>query len=453
VSGSDPQIEASEGADRTRAPAGTPLGPRTPAPLQSLSYGLDPYGYFARSQSRYGDGFLARPFGQRWVVLSDPAAIRELFACGPDDLDSGAANADLRPILGLRNVLMLDGTEHLRRRRIVLPPLHGGPLRAYEPLIEAAIDRQIERWAREPRARILPMMQSLTLEVALGAIYGVEDVDGVRRLGGALRRLLSWTTDVRRMLIYGFLGPDRLTNLRGFRRQLAAVDDLVHAEISARREDPGLDQRIDVLSVLLRARDENGARLSDRDIRDELAVLMIAGHETTAAMLSWGLREIAAHPDVQDQLAAGRPGFAEAVVRETLRLHPPVPLGALRISRKPLRIGGRDYPAETTFAPCALLLHRRPDLYPEPLHFRPERFVDRKPGSGEWIPFGGGVRRCLGAALAEMEGRMVFTRATEMLEMSGPRLPSNRIARRGLILVPPPGLRRPRARSRRTVSA
>jgi cytochrome P450 len=446
----DGEVSAEPGALATVTPLS---GPRTPAALQSLSYGLDPYGYFIRSQRRYGDGFLARPFGQRWVVLSDPAAIRELFACGPEDLDSGAANSDLRPILGLRNVLMLDGTEHLHRRRLVLPPLHGGPLRGYEPLIKAAIDRQVEHWARKPRARILPMMQSLTLEVALGAIYGVEDVDAMSRLGTALRRLLSWTTDVRRMLVFGFLGPDRLTNLRGFRRQAAAVDGLVYAEIAARRQDPDLDRRIDVLSVLLRARDEAGDPLSDRDIRDELAVLMIAGHETTAAMLSWGLREIAAHPDVQKQLADGCPGIVDAVVKETLRLHPPVPLGALRVSRKPLRIGGRDYLAGTTFAPCALLLHRRPDLYPAPEEFQPDRFVGQKPGSGEWIPFGGGVRRCLGAALAEMEGRMVFARAAEVLEMSGPRLPPNRIARRGLILVPPPAMRGPRASPRRAMSA
>jgi cytochrome P450 len=447
------QFDGAMGTEPGRAPATPEVGPRTPAALQSLSYGLDPYGYFSRSQRRYGDAFVARPFGQRWVVLSDPAAIRELFACGPEDLDSGAANSDLRPILGLRNVLMLDGTEHLHRRRLVLPPLHGGPLRAYEPLIEAAIDRQVEHWARKPRARILPMMQSLTLEVALGVVYGVEDVDAVSRLGTALRRLLSWTTDVRRMLVFGLLGPDRLTNLRGFRRQSAAVDALVYAEIAARRQDPNLDRRIDVLSVLLRARDEAGDPLSDRDIRDELTVLMVAGHETTAAMLSWGLREIAAHPGIQDQLVEGRPGFADAVVKETLRLHPPVPLGALRVSRKPLRIGGRDYPTGTTFAPCALLLHRRPDLYPAPEEFRPERFVDCKPGSGEWIPFGGGVRRCLGAALAEMEGRLAFARAARLLEICGPRVPVNRIGRRGLILVPPSTVSRLRARPRGAAAA
>lgn len=423
------------------APAGAyPAGPKTPEPLQSLAYGLDPYGYFARARRRYGDVFLARPLGQRWVVLAHPEAVREVFAHGPDRLDSGAANADLRPILGLRGVLMLDGAEHLARRRLVLPPLHGEALRSYRPLIEAAAARQIERWAEEPRAAVLPLMQALTLEVALRAIYGLEDAERIDRLGAALRRLLSWTTELRRMLLYGFLGPDRLTSLRPFRRQLAAVDTLIYAEIARRRVDPDLEQRTDALSLLLRARDADGAPLSDRDLRDELTVLMVAGHETTAALLAWGIAELAACPAAQRDLAAERPGFAEAVVKETLRLHPPVPLGALRVLREPLRIAGRDLPAGATVAPCALLIHRRTDIYPQPEEFRPERFLDRRPGAGEWIPFGGGVRRCIGAALAEMEGRVVLREIAQRLQLDGPRPGSAGVARRGLVLVPPRGL-------------
>jgi cytochrome P450 family 135 len=414
-----------------------PAGPRRPGALQSLEYGLDPYGYFRRAQRRFGDVFTVHVVGEEWVTLAHPDAVREVFGHGPDELDSGQANFALRPILGTRNVLLLDGAEHLRRRKLVLPPFHGERMKAYAEIISGVARRDLASWPLATPFSVLRHMQAVTFEVIMRAVFGVQEASRLDRLRLILREFLSWTTDWRRALVFGFLGPERVMALRGFRHQLAEVDSEVLSEIARRRRAADLTEREDVLSLLLQARDEEGRPLSDGELRDELVTLLVAGHETTAAALAWALGELADAPAIQERLAAGEEGLSEAVVTETLRLHPPVPLGALRRLRHPLRIAGHDLPTGTTVAACALLVHRRADLYERPDDFRPDRFLGTKPPPGGWLPFGGGVRRCVGAAFAQFEARLVLEEVARRFRVAHP--PGRRpigIGRRGIVLVP-----------------
>jgi cytochrome P450 len=432
--------------------------------MQTLRYGLDPFGLFESAHRQLGDVFTVRVMGETWVILAHPDAVRELYRHGPDELDSGAANMALRPLIGTRSVLLLDGAEHLQRRKLVLPPFHGERMRAYEDVIREATRREIAAWPSGEPVPTLPRMNAITLQVILRAVFGVQEGPQLDRLGAMLRRLVTWTTDPRRALVFGFLGPERLMGLSAFRRQLADVDGEILAEIARRRRVADLGDRTDILSLLLLAQDEDGPALSDRELRDELLTLLVAGHETTAAALSWALTEVADHPDAQARLADGEPGLAEAAFTETLRLHPPVPLGGLRRLRREMRVGGWRLPVGATLAPCSLLVHRRPDVYPQPTAWRVDRFLDKRPPPGAWLPFGGGVRRCVGAAFAQFEGRTVLDELTRTVELRPAGRPSRRIGRRGIVIVPARGgpvIARPRnamaphapRRSRHLISA
>jgi cytochrome P450 len=420
-------------------PRGLPPGPRWPLAVQTLRFGLDPYGLFESAHRAFGDVFTLRVMAETWVILAHPDAVRELHGHGPDELDSGAANMSLRPLLGTRNLLLLDGAEHLRRRKLVLPPFHGERMRAYEDLIRETARREIATWRVGAPVRTLPRMHAITLRVVLRAVFGVQEGPELDRLGASVRRLMAWTTDPRRGLVFGFLGPDHLMSLRGFRRQLADVDGQLLAEIARRRQAPDLAERQDILSLLLRARHEDGGALSDRELRDELMTLLVAGHETTAALLSWALTEVARDPQAQARLASGEQGLAEAAITETLRLHPPVPLGSLRRLRHPMTIAGWRLPAGATVASCSLLIHRRPDVYEQPMTWRADRFLASRPSPGAWIPFGGGVRRCVGAAFAQFEARTILDEVTRALELRPAGRSRRRVARRGIVLVPPRG--------------
>jgi cytochrome P450 len=418
---------------------GLPPGPRLPLPLQTLRYGLDPYGFFESAHRTFGDVFTARAMAETWVILAHPDAVRELYTWAPDEADSGVANLALRPLLGTRNVLLLDGDEHLRRRKLVLPPFHGERMRAYEAVIREATRREIASWPLGAAVPTLPRMHAITLQVVLRAVFGLEEGPRLERLGALLRRLVTWTTDPRRGLVFAFLGPERLMTLRGFRRQIADVDRAIHDEIARRRNLADLQARTDILSLLLQARDEDGAALSDSELRDELLTLLVAGHETTAGALSWALTEIAAHPEAQMRLAAGETGLADAAVTETLRLHPPVPLGSLRRLRRPRRIADWQLPAGATVASCSLLIHRRADIYEQPNEWRVDRFVATRPRPGAWLPFGGGVRRCIGAAFAQFEARTVIDELLRTRELRPDGPARRRVGRRGIVIVPARG--------------
>ncbi|HEU4702171.1 MAG TPA: cytochrome P450 [Conexibacter sp.] len=418
------------------AAAALPPGPSTPRLLQTLHFGSDPYRYFGAAHARYGDVFTMRPFDITWVVLAHPDPVNELFAHGPDLLDAGRATRGLRPFLGTRGVLMLDGDEHLARRRLELPAFHGEALRAYREVIAGVAARQLERLPLGEPVALAPRLRAIVVEVILRAIYGIEEPDRLRTFGLRLTRLLALAADPLHLAAYGLLGPGSLRCSPPLRARVRAVDEAVMAEIGRRRRDPRLDRRHDALSLLLRARDADGRGLSDAELRDELLTLMVAGNETAAAALAWAAHELARAPLVQRRIANGDAAYLKATVRETLRLHPPVHLGGLRVLRRALPIGGHTLPERTSVVVSTLVIHRRADLYPEPTAFRPERFLDRRPAAGAWVPFGGGVRRCLGAALAELELHVVIEQLVRRLRLRPQRAEREPPRRRGIVLVP-----------------
>jgi cytochrome P450 len=254
-------------------------------------------------------------------------------------------------------------------------------------------------------------MQSVTLEVILRTVFGVDEGERLARLRDELRRTLNLLANPRRAIFMVLLGPQRLRRFPPFRRKLDRIDRLIYEEISMRRGAKDLADRDDILSLLLQATHEDGRPMSDRELRDELMTLLVAGHETTATGLSWAIELLARHPAELDRLEAdvaeGDGAYLDAVIKETLRLRPVVAL-VLRRLVEPMEIGGRLLPAGASVAPAIYLVHRRPEIYPEPERFRPERFLERQPGTYTWIPFGGGVRRCLGGAFAEFEMSVVL---------------------------------------------
>jgi cytochrome P450 len=429
-------------------------GPLAPAPelpepsaLQKLRYGFDPEGFFSAGRRRYGDTFTVRVLSEPWTVLADPGAVKEVFAHGPKEMNSGEPNLPLRPLIGTQSVLLSDGDEHMRRRKLVLPPFHGDRMRAYETVIREMAAAEISSWPLGRRAPALPRLQTLTFGVILRCVFGTDEDAESATLAAELRQTLSWVTDMRRVLMIGFLGPDRVMSMRRFRAQVEGVDREIEALIQRRRSEDDLEERADILSMLLQARDEAGQGLSPRELRDELVTLLVAGHETTASALAWALHDLARDPASQNRLADSPGGFCEAVVTETLRLHPPVPF-VLRKLREPLTIAGRRMPAGATLAPCMLLVHRRADIYPDPWAFRPERFLERRPVASEWFPFGGAVRRCIGAAFAQFEAKIVLEEMTRALSFAPGRHRPERVARRGPVLIPAQGAQLTAARRR-----
>ncbi len=363
-------------------------------------------------QARYGDMFTIRlPHEGTWVFVSDPEVIKQVFTGDPNLLHAGAANIVLLPVLGEHSVLLLDEPEHMAQRKLMLPAFHGPRMQAYGEVMAQAAREEIDRWPTDAPVRMRPRMQAVTLEVILRAVFGVEERERLGRLRDELRSTLNLLSNPRRSIFMVLLGPERLRRFPPFRRNIERVDRLLFEEIRSRRGARDLADRDDILSLLLQATHEDGRPMTDRELRDELMTLLVAGHETTATGLSWAVELLARHPTELERLeaavAGGDGAYLEAVIKETLRLRPVIAL-VLRKLVEPMEIGGRLLPAGASVAPSIHLVHRRPEIYPEPEQFRPERFLDRPAGTYTWIPFGGGVRRCLGGAFAEFEMSVVL---------------------------------------------
>ena len=405
---------------------------------QALAWVLRPEALMARGRAECGPRFtLHLPVGPA-VVVSDPEAIRAVFSADPEVFRAGEGNRPLEPVLGPASLLLLDGPEHLRRRRLVLPPLHGARLRPWEEEMRAATERDVASWPRGRPFPLEPRMRAITLDVILRLVFGVG--------GGALH-------DELRARLGALLPPGmaRLALLPALRRELGgrspwarlmanvrAVDGLLLAEIAARRAAGDLAERGDVLSLLVAARDEDGAPLSDRELRDELMTLLLAGHETTATALSWAFELLFRHPAAYAELRARLDDDAavDAVATEVLRLRPPLTIVARRLARD-AEVAGLALPAGTMVAPCIWLAHRDPERYPDPLAFRPERWAGgRRPETLSWLPFGGGSRRCVGAAFAQLELRTVL-RTVVRLAFPAPAEPGPDGSRRRAVVVAP----------------
>jgi cytochrome P450 len=382
--------------------------------MMSTGFIFQPTKFLDRCHERMGDYFTLKPApGRTLVVTADPAAVKQVFTGDPDLLHAGEANVVLAPLLGQRSVLLLDGPEHLRQRKLLLPPFHGERMRLYERAMEEAAEWHVAGWPRRRPFSVLPSMQAITLDVIMRAVFGVDDAAGRERLAGPLRRQLDAVANRLQVLLLLATSNRGEPGTRGPWARIAAArreaDALIYEQIRARRADSRAAERTDVFSLLLTARDESGEPLSDIELRDELMTLLVAGHETTATAMAWTLERIVRHPDVLERLQSEPDDreYLDAVIKETLRLRPVVPAVARKLMA-PMGFGGWKLPAGVHIAPSIYLLHRRADIYEDPLAFKPERFLGVTPGTYEWIPFGGGIRRCLGASFAQMEMNVVL---------------------------------------------
>jgi cytochrome P450 len=339
-------------------------------------------------------------------------------------------------------VLLLDGAEHIRQRRLMLPPFHGERLRGYERLIAEIAEDEIGRWPTGEPIELQPRMQSITLEVILRVVFGMDRGPRLVELRDVLKRLLEVST--RPWALVPPLRRDlgRFSPWARFLEAREAVDRVLFAEIARRRGDPSLAERTDIFSMLLQARDEAGEPLTDQEMRDELVTLLVAGHETTATGLAWAFERLVRQPGALDRLAAGDDDaaeYADAVVQETLRLRPPIPIVARRVVGEPFDLGGRAIPVGVAIAPCIYLVHRRPDLYPDPYAFRPERFQERPPETYSWLPFGGGMRRCIGASFAVLEMSTVIRAVAGGLRLRPASPEAELVSRRAIVFAPSRG--------------
>jgi cytochrome P450 family 135 len=417
--------------------ASLPEGPPAPRFAQLAEWVGRPVAFATRQRDRYGEAFTVRIEPNPWVMLGDPADVRTVFTAGPQRTNAGEANAILRPTLGSHSLLLLDGEEHLRQRKLLLPAFHGERVDRYREIMRTATERAVASWPPGEPFALRPYTQAITLEVIMRAVFGVHDAEAMARLREPLRRLLDWAGEPGALFILAVLGPqNRVVRRLLAERYVAPVDRALYALVAERRAVADLAERDDVLSTLLLARDEDGRPMSDVELRDELLTLLVAGHETTATSLAWAVERLLRHPGGLERLA-GDAEYTDAVVKETLRLRPVVAI-VLRRLLEPLEIAGTELPAGTTVAPCILLVHRREDVYPDPEAFRPERFVGTAPGTYSWIPFGGGVRRCLGAAFAQVEMQVVLQTLAESVRLE-PVGEGEAPRRRGVTLVPARG--------------
>jgi cytochrome P450 family 135 len=421
-----------------------PPGPRTPKTIQTVQFMRDPVPLWERSAQRFGETFTLRVHGPGDLVfISDPPSIKRLFAADRVNTIAPGRNILLEPLLGTHSVLLAEDEDHMRRRKLMLPPFHGERMRAYETVIEEATERQVAAWPTGERFALHPSMQALTLEVILRAVFGVEDS---RRRDELSENLVAILATTRSASAVGLTIP-RLRKMPPWRRTVARIDrtdELLAGEISRRRADPDLAEREDILSMLVAARFDDGTAMDDRDIRDQLMTLLLAGHETTATSLAWAFDQLFHNPEAMERLRVEAEGEAtewlEAVIEETLRIRPVVPFTGRQL-REPAALGGYQLPVGAVVMAGIYLIHMRDDVYPQARSFRPDRFLDSPPETFSWIPFGGGTRRCLGAAFAQFEMRVAL-RTIFRGAVLGPGDPEpERMIRRNVTLAPARGTR------------
>jgi cytochrome P450 family 135 len=455
---------------RATAAAELPPGPRMPSFVQAIGWSRRPLAFMERCQRHFGDTFTLRiARGETWVVVCDPEDVKRVFTADPDALGVSEANPLLGPLLGRRSVMLLEEPEHMPRRKLMLAPFHGRRMDSYAEMMSAVARREIESWPVGEPFELWPRMQTITLEVILHVVFGSVDSEHVRRLRELLVELTSWLNDPGRLAslsaLSAVLGARAMARDPSFQSTRQAMASTVLAEVRRRREarstrvsadghqdGVGADgfaragdrgargeaERDDVLALLEDAHYEDGSPLSERDLCDEAITLLLDGPTSTS--LAWTFERLLRHPDKLERLrreveAGEDDSYLDAVVREAMRLCPPVAVVARRLLA-PLRLGGYEIPAGVTVAPCVYLMHRRAEVYPNPRAFVPERFVDKAPGTYTWIPFGGGSRRCLAASFATMEMKRVVRTVLSEVELRPERAVSERVTRSSIAFAP-----------------
>jgi cytochrome P450 len=430
-------------------PSRLPPGPRMGPVAQTVIWALAPTVLMNHCARRRGEAFTLTfsPSGRRLVMISDPAAVKTLMTAPPEVAPSAAGDTPIASVLGPRSVITLTGPEHMRQRKLLLPPFHGERMRAYEDTIVQATRRDMASWTLRRPMRLSAHTRNITLEVILRAVFGVE----AERMGGLKGAIGKLAEPMRTLAMLRFAlskpSTDRPPGELG--QALERLDGLIYAEIARRREQEDLAEREDILSLLLQARDEDGEAMTDGELRDELVSLLLAGHETTSTATAWAIERLVRHPGelarLQAEIDAGEEDdYMQAVIHETLRCRPVVP-GVVRLLQEPLRIAGYELPVGTRVVVSVYLTNNNPRIYERPREFRPERFLGAQPDTFAWIPFGGGIRRCIGASFAMLEMK---TMLRTMLAEHHPSVPRRSVWRRGewprrraVTLVPAAGAR------------
>ena len=427
---------------------GPPVVP-LPGWSQILRFDQRQIEFVFRAKRELGDVFAMRPGlpdGRVVTGLSDDA--RSLFTAKPEDAPSTVDESPLVPIIGPDSVLTSIGDRHMRQRRLLLPPFHGDAIERYTQAISTAAEREMDDWPLNQPFALAPRMQAITLDVIMAGIFGIERFptgSAEARLRAATKRFLTMST----WPVYQAI---ELLNLRhrtpvGFNRLVVWFGErTIHPLIEKRRRDGNLNERRDILSLLLQARTEEGEGLSDSEIHSQLVTLILAGHETTANSLAWAWERLVRNPAAHERLLDAvrtetEPAeVIEQTIIEAMRSRPVAPLTGRRV-KKPWRLGSYAIPADTPVFISILLIHHQESLYPDPFEFRPERWIDRTPGTYEWLPFGGGIRRCLGAALAMAEQRVVLEAMARRLDLVAADPTPERALHRNVTMIPASGAR------------
>ena len=439
-----------------------PPGPRAPAIVQTLAWAVAPTWVMDRCAQRLGGTFTLTlaPSGLKLVLVSDPEAVKAVFTAPADVAPSAAGSSPVAPVVGPHSVIVLTGPEHMRQRKLLLPQFHGERMREYEDVIVQATRRDMASWPIGKPMRLQERTRAITLEVILRAVFGVE-AERMDALRTAIGELLAPVHPLA-VVLFALRRPSLERPTGAIGRALDRLDGVIYEELGRRREQADLAERTDILSLLMQARDEDGRPMSDEELRDELVTLLLAGHETTATSVAWAVERLVRHPDKLRRLVAeidaesGRSGdangrlgeggaYTTAVVNETLRVRPVVPI-VVRMLQQEMRVGAHTLPPGTRVVPCIYLTNRNPRVYEAPEQFLPERFLANPPETFSWIPFGGGIRRCIGAAFAQLEMKLILRTVLSELE---PKVPKHRRGwrrgertwRRAITLVPAAGAR------------
>jgi len=422
-----------------------------PPLLQMLRFNQRQIEFVFRARRELGEVFRMRGTvpGPGPVITSHPDHVRSLFTAKPEPAPSLTGESPLRPVVGPNSVLTAVGPRHMRQRKLLLPSFHGEAIEQYTQMIADAAEREIDRWPVGRPFALAPHMQAITLDVIMAGIFGIE---GVPERGTPERGLRQMTKRLVNASTMPLAQVSELINLNRdepiglMKVGLGMLDRATYAVIEQRRRADDLGERRDILSLLLQARTEEGEAMSNKELRDELLTLVLAGHETTANSLAWTWERLVRNPGAYDALldaVRGRDDAAEqieATIVEGMRSRPVIPIIGRRV-KLPWRLGSYAVPAETPLLMSILLVHHREDLYPEPFEFRPERWLGRKPGTYEWIPFGGGIRRCLGAALAMAEQRVVLETMARRLDLEAEDPEPERAVHRNVTMIPSRGAR------------
>ena len=413
-----------------------PDGPKIPPIVALVATWSRPAATMHSLRARYGKRFTVQlPFQPPFVILSDPDDIKQLFTASPEAIHPGEGARILEPLVGSYSLILLDEAPHLEHRRLLLPAFHGERMQGLIGLMTELTEREVATWPVGEPIALHGRLQRLTLEIILRAVFGLDDGPRLDALREALTEVLAFSESPLSVLPRAQQFERWIPSLRRFRRAIVRADELIFEQVAERRaaEQAGAETHDDVLAMLLAARhapdDSSAARsgeagsraggelegepMSEQEIRDELMTALVAGHETTASQLSWGFAQLAREPQVvtrlTEELDAGESdAYLTATMQEIMRLRPVLPNAEPRLTKEPVTIGGVEYPAGVSLLASAYLVHHDEEIYPQPFRFRPERFLEKGPGTYTWLPFGGGRRRCLGASFAQQEMKIVL---------------------------------------------